>query len=326
MDPKDIARLITEDPDVFNEDWEELGIEDPGLNLNTPKWVEKGYNTTKLVPGILSGIEIFYTDGRRDKIDQPDIFEEAVSQAQKLSIAKDVDKVEFGVIDQDTRRLWAFVVSNGKIDPPLPKSNSEPSWSGKPAQMLWAITIPTGDRLVNRAYITGYRDAFIVLYNRKPNQNDVEETVDVISSIMYPKAEPGEEWKGDPNTVGNQRNRQTAPQANARDEIEQMIKDGKRPRSRGEAVMMSMLPSQLRPDVEIHRCWILNPTLGAVWSDGTDIYFGTRKQFDEIADSATRHDDPISSKGDPGLVQLETGDLAAVGDHDDVAIDDFVNL
>jgi len=29
MNPKDIARLITEDPDIFNEDWEELGIEDP---------------------------------------------------------------------------------------------------------------------------------------------------------------------------------------------------------------------------------------------------------------------------------------------------------
>jgi|GEM_PF-5192974 len=31
MNPKDIARMITEDPDVLNEDWEELGIEDPGL-------------------------------------------------------------------------------------------------------------------------------------------------------------------------------------------------------------------------------------------------------------------------------------------------------
>jgi len=31
MEPKDIARFITDDPDVFLEGWEELGIKDPGL-------------------------------------------------------------------------------------------------------------------------------------------------------------------------------------------------------------------------------------------------------------------------------------------------------
>jgi len=31
MNPEDIARYITDDPDVFSEGWEELGIEDPGL-------------------------------------------------------------------------------------------------------------------------------------------------------------------------------------------------------------------------------------------------------------------------------------------------------
>jgi len=34
MDPKDIARFITEDPDILNEGWEELGIEDPGFKPN----------------------------------------------------------------------------------------------------------------------------------------------------------------------------------------------------------------------------------------------------------------------------------------------------
>jgi len=33
MNPKDIARMITEDPDLLNEDWEELGIEDPHKDL-----------------------------------------------------------------------------------------------------------------------------------------------------------------------------------------------------------------------------------------------------------------------------------------------------
>jgi hypothetical protein len=32
INPKFIAKLITEDPDVFNEGWEELGIEDPNID------------------------------------------------------------------------------------------------------------------------------------------------------------------------------------------------------------------------------------------------------------------------------------------------------
>lgn len=31
MDPREIAKMITDHPDVLNEDWEELGIADPGL-------------------------------------------------------------------------------------------------------------------------------------------------------------------------------------------------------------------------------------------------------------------------------------------------------
>lgn len=31
MNPEDIARLLTEDPDIFNENWDELGIRDPGF-------------------------------------------------------------------------------------------------------------------------------------------------------------------------------------------------------------------------------------------------------------------------------------------------------
>lgn len=31
VDPEKIAKMITEDPDVFNEGWEELGIQDPGF-------------------------------------------------------------------------------------------------------------------------------------------------------------------------------------------------------------------------------------------------------------------------------------------------------
>lgn len=31
MNPEDIAKFLTEDPDVFFEGWEELGIKDPGL-------------------------------------------------------------------------------------------------------------------------------------------------------------------------------------------------------------------------------------------------------------------------------------------------------
>jgi len=41
MNPEDIARMITEDPDILNEDWEELGIEDPGFVELTPD--EKEY-------------------------------------------------------------------------------------------------------------------------------------------------------------------------------------------------------------------------------------------------------------------------------------------
>lgn len=29
INPKDVAKLITEDPDLFNEGWDELGIQDP---------------------------------------------------------------------------------------------------------------------------------------------------------------------------------------------------------------------------------------------------------------------------------------------------------
>jgi hypothetical protein len=31
MDPREIARMITDHPDILNEDWKELGIADPGI-------------------------------------------------------------------------------------------------------------------------------------------------------------------------------------------------------------------------------------------------------------------------------------------------------
>lgn len=31
MDPREIARMITDHPDILSEDWEELGIADPGI-------------------------------------------------------------------------------------------------------------------------------------------------------------------------------------------------------------------------------------------------------------------------------------------------------
>ena len=31
MSPREIARFITDDPDIFSEGWEEVDIEDPGL-------------------------------------------------------------------------------------------------------------------------------------------------------------------------------------------------------------------------------------------------------------------------------------------------------
>jgi hypothetical protein len=49
-----IAKMLTEDPDIFNEGWEELGIADPGL--------EAGLNSRELIEKVKEFFNIQYPD------------------------------------------------------------------------------------------------------------------------------------------------------------------------------------------------------------------------------------------------------------------------
>ena len=76
MSPREIARFITDDPDIFSEGWEEVDIEDPGLEDPVENALERAQETCWAM--------------LMDKTDRPkEELEENIRDAYRLMVEKE---------------------------------------------------------------------------------------------------------------------------------------------------------------------------------------------------------------------------------------------
>jgi hypothetical protein len=272
---KKIAQLITEDPDIFNENWEELGIENP-FNDRVQITAERLMEPPDEPPWILT------TSAWVNKSDL-DRFEIINTDAHGKHLVK-----------QFLPGIKLYSTKEGGLEP-LSK------WHSPDA------AIATGFAITFRETIDNNQPTYIAFTRKKPSGQDIDRFIEIVSAKAKP--EPGEEWKGAIKQPEQRLTDQTEEQTE--DEIEEKLRKNERPRGRGEAALMANHPYHIRQEISVHPLLVLHQTPDFVWSSHTStIYLGSEEQREQVEyiPRPVSYWSPIGYAEDPVIVNLTSGE------------------
>jgi len=331
------------------EGWDELGIQDPGLpNPDVPHWSEEDEGELRKFYGELRGQFVRELEERlswlQEYLRDPAGYISShhmgkEGEAPTASLRDNWPPNWSGLSEEEILGLkevpgpvyhWesddpGTYMSPGKwiLFPEFEQwvaewreSHKVPSWSGKSAKSLWAITFPTG--------VSRYSTCYVALFGRKPTNRDRDAVISYLIKANFP-TEEGEEWKGEGSGVASLApGRLTEPhvEEGSHEYYQDLFQKLKDPTfKKGPDWMMKTLGGRegealadstrlaLLQRAKFCKAWALSDVIEDMWEDSGSIYLGTMEQFEEVMNSINRTSRLLSSTDDPVLVNVATGNM-----------------